>query len=109
MVPLSAEANLNAFISKLDMEKDPLQKTLADYTPIKEFFLKNNFTWCSTNNLGLNTSLRKHRQIEIRNLLAQFTEIHHISHDLIPVKQKKQSTENNTESTQQICHCHQSK
>jgi hypothetical protein len=22
------------------MEKDPLQKTLADYTPVKEFFLK---------------------------------------------------------------------
>jgi hypothetical protein len=31
---------LSAFIGKLDMEKDPLQKTLADYTPIKEFFLK---------------------------------------------------------------------
>jgi hypothetical protein len=55
------------------------EKYSEDNIPIKEFFQKNNLTWCSTNLLGLNPSLSKLKEIEIRDLLVQFnlsTKIH---------------------------------
>jgi hypothetical protein len=48
------------------------EKYSEDYIPIKEFFQKNNLTWCSTNLLCLNPSLSKLKQIEIRDLFVQF-------------------------------------
>jgi hypothetical protein len=96
----SGHNRLNAFINRLDMHTDPLCrhgcpelensdhiltsciKHESEYTPIKEYFKSIHLTWSSSNLLGFNSSLSKHTQMEIRNMLVHFifaTKIHHIT------------------------------
>ncbi|KZR98941.1 Uncharacterized protein APZ42_005407 [Daphnia magna] len=81
---------LNAYISRIDMDTDPLcrhgcqdienanhilttcEKYTNKYLPIKKFFQDNNLNWCSSNILGLNFTLSKSLQLLIRDQLVQF-------------------------------------
>ncbi|XP_045027831.1 uncharacterized protein LOC123471039 [Daphnia magna] len=86
----SGHNKLNYFLSKLDMDVSPLCRhgclELEDtkhvlttcklyynlHAPIKQFFMENKLTWDVNTLIGLNMSLDKSKQLQIRDVLVSF-------------------------------------